>query len=169
MNKKILLLALLCINQPAFSDGSEFNASSGALFIPTVIIGNQLIYDAKLQLNSEGLFSVSSYNATKEKSSESTEPLLISGSGVVEKNLPDDIDGSRHQKFILKLASGQTVLISHNIDLAPRINSLAVGNTVEFYGEYVWNSKGGLVHWTHHDPSGIHESGWLKHAGIVYR
>jgi len=169
MNKKILLFALFFINQPVFSDGSEFNASSGTLFIPMVIIGSGLIYDVKLQLNPEGLFSVLSYNTTKKNSSESAEPLLISGSGVVERNLPDDVEGSRHQKFILRLASGQTVLISHNIDLAPKINSLAAGDTVEFYGEYVWNSQGGLVHWTHHDPDGFHESGWLKHASIVYR
>ncbi len=95
--------------------------------------------------------------------------IQVGGSGIVIHNLADDTEGSRHQKFILKHSSGQTLLISHNIDLAPRINSLRKGDTVNFYGEYEWNSKGGVVHWTHHDPGGKHEGGWLKHNGVTYQ
>ena len=95
--------------------------------------------------------------------------VQVGGSGLVIRNLPDDTTGSRHQKVILKLSSGRTVLISHNIDLAPRIDSLRKGDTVKFYGEYEWNSKGGVVHWTHHDPGGRHEGGWLKHNGTTYQ
>jgi hypothetical protein len=95
--------------------------------------------------------------------------VQVTGSGVVIKNLADDTSGSRHQKFILRLASGQTLLIAHNIDLAPRINSLRKGDTVKFYGEYEWNAKGGVVHWTHHDPNGNHVGGWLKHNGNIYQ
>lgn len=95
--------------------------------------------------------------------------VQVRGTGIVIHNLADDTTGSRHQKFILKLSSGKTLLISHNIDLAPRINSLREGDTVNFYGEYEWNSKGGVVHWTHHDPRGNHEGGWLKHNGATYQ
>jgi len=95
--------------------------------------------------------------------------IQVSGSGVVIRTLADDTSGSRHQKFILKISSGQTILISHNIDLAPRIESLRKGDTVNFHGEYEWTSKGGVVHWTHHDPRGKHVDGWLKHNGITYQ
>ncbi|WP_240920013.1 DUF3465 domain-containing protein [Paraglaciecola sp. 20A4] len=42
----------------------------------------------------------------------------------------DDNSGSQHQEFILKLSSGQTILIAHNIDLAPRIKNIAQCETV---------------------------------------
>jgi hypothetical protein len=91
------------------------------------------------------------------------------GNGIVIKILPDDNEGSRHQRFILKLHSGQTLLIAHNIDLAPRLSTLREGDVVAFNGEYEWNSKGGVIHWTHHDPNGHHEAGWLKHNGQTYQ
>jgi hypothetical protein len=95
--------------------------------------------------------------------------IQVSGIGLAIKILPDDNDGSRHQRFILKLPSGQTLLVAHNIDLAPRIESLRQGDSVEFNGVYEWNSKGGIIHWTHHDPEGRHEAGWLRHNGKSYQ
>jgi hypothetical protein len=95
--------------------------------------------------------------------------VQVQGEGVVTRILDDDRVGSRHQRFILRLEDGQTVLVAHNIDLAPRIDGLAVGNTVAFYGEYAWNAKGGVIHWTHHDPGGTHADGWLKHDGRIYQ
>jgi hypothetical protein len=95
--------------------------------------------------------------------------VQVKGAGMVQRILADDNDGSRHQKFILLLASHETVLVSHNIDLAPRIETLKVGDRVDFYGEYEWNAKGGVIHWTHRDPRGNHVDGWLKHNGITYQ
>ncbi|MBG9993464.1 DUF3465 domain-containing protein [Pseudoalteromonas sp. NZS127_1] len=95
--------------------------------------------------------------------------VQVQGSGIVIRILNDDNNGSRHQKFILKLSTGITILIAHNIDLAPRINLLSKGDTVQFYGEYEWNKKGGVVHWTHKDPNGYHVGGWLKHKGKIYQ
>lgn len=95
--------------------------------------------------------------------------LQVEGAGTVIRVLPDDNDGSRHQRFILQLNSGHTLLIAHNIDLAPRIRGLHAGDYVAFYGEYEWNAQGGVIHWTHHDPRGRHPHGWLKHQGTVYQ
>lgn len=93
----------------------------------------------------------------------------VQGSGEVIRVLADDNEGSRHQRFILELSSGRTLLIAHNIDLAPRVSGLNVGDTVSFYGEYEPNPQGGVIHWTHHDPQGRHVDGWLEHRGRRYR
>lgn len=93
----------------------------------------------------------------------------VTGEGTVTRLLSDDNEGSRHQRFILTLASGQTVLVAHNIDLAPRLTSLKTGDAVAFSGVFEWNAKGGVIHWTHRDPSGRHQAGWLKHAGQTYQ
>ena len=95
--------------------------------------------------------------------------VQMGGEGVVVRVLADDNDGSRHQRFILRLASGQTLLIAHNIDIANRIEALSSGDRVEFYGQYESNPEGGVIHWTHHDPDGNHVAGWLKHNGMVYQ
>lgn len=95
--------------------------------------------------------------------------VQVRGAGTVLRTLSDDDEGSRHQRFILELASGRTLLVAHNIDLAPRIGSLKRGDRVEFYGEYEWNEKGGVIHWTHGDPRGRHVPGWLKHEGKIYQ
>jgi hypothetical protein len=95
--------------------------------------------------------------------------LQVSGEGVVIKMLPDDNHGSRHQKFLLKLSNAQTLLLAHNIDLAPRVSGIREGDTVRFSGEYEWSPKGGTLHWTHHDPAGSHPGGWIVHNGKKYQ
>jgi len=94
--------------------------------------------------------------------------VQVKDSGIVNRILEDDLNGSRHQRFILKLQGGRTLLVAHNIDIAPRIEILRKGDQVNFYGEYEWNSKGGVLHWTHHDPRGHHIDGWLEHESKRY-
>ena len=95
--------------------------------------------------------------------------IQVQGVGKVARVLPDDNNGIRHQKFLLKLPSKLTILVAHNIDLAKKIDNLKEGDEVEFYGEYEWNNKGGIVHWTHNDPSKKHKDGWLKHKNVIYK
>ena len=94
--------------------------------------------------------------------------LEVEGQGTVTQGLSDDTEGIRQQRFIVSLGSGQTLLVVHDIDIAPRVSSLWIGDTVSFKGEYVWNAQGGLIHWTHHDPTGSHVAGWIKHDGQTY-
>ena len=92
----------------------------------------------------------------------------LSGVGTVERILSDDNEGDRHQRFVLNMGNGHTVLVAHNIDVASRIDDIAMGDRVEFFGEYEWNLQGGVIHWTHHDPDGWHADGWLRHNDRKY-
>ncbi len=86
----------------------------------------------------------------------------------VVRLLTDDNDGRRHQRFIATSAGGQSILVAHNIDLAERV-PVAVGDNVYLRGQYEWNDRGGVIHWTHHDPAGRHGGGFVRHEERVYR
>lgn len=111
------------------------------------------------------------FNGGTDSRSGQADPTLglPPNAGVVTRILPDDLFGSRHQRFILGLANGTTVLVAHNIDIAPRVSGLKVGDVVEFNGVFETNADGGVIHWTHHDPSGRRPGGWLKHNGRFYK
>ena len=88
--------------------------------------------------------------------------IQIKGEGVVTSILNDDTVGRKHQRFVVELALHKTVLILNNIDIFPRLEPLEIGDRVEFYGEYIWNRHGGILHWTHHDPKGIRADGYVR-------
>ena len=94
--------------------------------------------------------------------------VMLDASGLIHNVLPDDNEGSRHQRFILELESGHTVLVAHNIDLAPRV-PLNKGDRVNIHGQYEWNDRGGVLHGTHGDPANRHEGGWIDHNGKRYQ
>ncbi len=121
-----------------------------------------------LLLSAISFFARADDNALRRAYESQQGNIQIQGAGTVIRLLPDDNRGARHQRFILKLSHAQTLLVAHNIDLAPRIPNLRIGDVVAFYGEYEWNSKGGVIHWTHRDPANRHEHGWLRHKGRVY-
>ena len=88
-------------------------------------------------------------------------------SGAVTRLLPDDNDGSRHERFLIRAAGDLSILVVYNLDLAPRV-PVHVGDSVTLRGEYIWNDRGGMIHWTHHDPSRHHEPGWIDVGGRRY-
>lgn len=94
--------------------------------------------------------------------------VMVTVSGTIIKTLSDDNDGSRHQRFLIKPQPGLTVLVAHNIDLAPRV-PLRQGDRIALRGQYEWNEKGGVLHWTHHDPAKRHDEGWIEHEGKRYQ
>ena len=58
-------------------------------------------------------------------------------------------------------------MIAHNIDVADRI-PIAIGDRIRFRGMYEWNDFGGLVHWTHDDPMGVEDRGWIRYRRKTY-
>lgn len=86
----------------------------------------------------------------------------------VSKLLPDDDDTPRHQRFLLGLSDGSTVLVAHNLDLAPRV-PVDKGSIIRAFGEFEWNEKGGVLHWTHKDPKRRHPDGWIEVDGRRYQ
>jgi hypothetical protein len=66
------------------------------------------------------------------------------------------------------LKNYETVLIAHNIDLARRV-PVGLGDSVYFRGMYEWNELGGLVHWTHDDPQGVEDGGWIRYRRKTYQ
>ena len=86
----------------------------------------------------------------------------------IAKLLRDDTEGDRHQKMILRIPNtNHTVLLAHNIDLAPRVPAQQ-GELVTVQGEFEYSDKGGVIHWTHHDPRGKHTPGWIEYQGKRY-
>lgn len=146
---------------------SRGSASSGTTVVLTVSSGSAGDTDEKAP-QSTGALSASD-RAAMRAYQDHLSGIALSGVGSVADVLADDTEGGRHQRFILRLESGQTLLVAHNIDIAPRLPSLAPGDRVVFSGVYEWNDKGGTVHWTHDDPDGSHPGGWLKFNGSTYR
>ena len=100
---------------------------------------------------------------------ENISDVQITACGTVERLLSDDEEGSRHQRMIMRLSCGQTLLIAHNIDIAGRVDGVREGSRLIVFGEYEWNGKGGVVHWTHRDPNGAHVDGWIEYQGKRYQ
>ena len=93
----------------------------------------------------------------------------VEGLARVSKLLPDDTRGVRHQRFLLRTDAGSSVLVAHNLRIAPRVTRLKAGAQVGFSGEYVWDERGGVIHWTHRDPAHRHAEGYIRYDGRVYR
>jgi hypothetical protein len=129
-------------------------------FVADEIIAGDTVASELVQFDNSALIE-----AFKHKKSD----IFVEGAGVVKKLLADDNKGSRHQKFLVSISPEQTLLFAHNIDLAPRVENLQIGDAMTFKGEYVYNPKGGIMHWTHHDPDGNQAGGWIKHNGKIYK
>ena len=94
--------------------------------------------------------------------------VWVVGFGTVDRILRDDTKPPRHQRFVVRTSPEQTVMLAHNIDLAPRV-PVARGDTIAFRGEYVWNEQGGVVHWTHRDRRDKSAGGWIVWKGQNFR
>lgn len=81
--------------------------------------------------------------------------------------LPDDLKGSQHQKFLVRLSSGDQIMVVYNLDLCPKV-PLRVGDLVDAGGEFIWTNRGGLLHWVHYDPKAKRPHGYVAVGGKAY-
>jgi len=83
----------------------------------------------------------------------------------VSRILPDEYGKYQHPRFIVQCPSGQTVLITNDVSVGSRV-PVHRGDRVAARGEYIWNDRGGLIHFTHHGgPAG---GGWILDGGKLY-
>ena len=76
---------------------------------------------------------------------------------------------SPHEGFLMTLRSGcdSVVRVEVNTDLAGTF-PVARGDAVTVKGVYEYYPRGGVIHWTHHDPRGRHEAGFIEIGGKTY-
>jgi len=76
---------------------------------------------------------------------------------------------SPHEGFLLRLDSGCSLIVrvEANTDFTGPI-PIERGERVVVKGEYEYYPLGGVVHWTHRDPRGRHEGGFIEAGGQTY-
>lgn len=136
--------------------------------MPFLVVLGLLVYQYYLPDNQSADHDVTvADNVVQQAYSAHRSGQWLETSGHVGRLLRDDNEGARHQKFILELDDGHTVLVSHNIDLASRI-PVREGLPLTVRGRYEWSERGGVIHWTHHDPDGRQQGGWIEVKGVRY-
>jgi len=92
---------------------------------------------------------------------------MVEVSGQVTRILTDDKDDLQHQKFVIRLQNGQSLLVVHNTVDAEQV-PIVIHNEVTVRGEYSWTEPGGLIHWTRRDHSAERRHGWIEYQGRKY-
>jgi len=94
---------------------------------------------------------------------------FVSAKGLaVTKLLPDDSQGLPHQKFNVKLSSGNVIMIVSNLDMCEHI-PVQIGDVVSAGGQFIPTGKGsGLLHWTHKDPKHHRPDGFIQLGDHIF-
>lgn len=87
---------------------------------------------------------------------------------VVSEILPDDLTGRPHQRWKVKLSTGEEILAVFNSDTGERV-PLDVGDVMTVAGEFlVARHEGPIIHWLHTDPRGRRPNGFVEMDGQRY-
>jgi hypothetical protein len=137
-------------------------------WLPLLIVAGLVFYQYYHTGNETGIAGLQSGgDAVEQAFAAQHSGVWLETRGRVSRVLRDDNEGARHQKFILELDGGHSVLVAHNIDLARRIPARE-GLSLTVHGRYEWNDRGGVIHWTHHDPDGREPGGWIEVEDVRY-
>ena len=75
-----------------------------------------------------------------------------------------------HERFVVAVRAGnaeQDVLVADNISVG-RAAPVRKGDDIVVRGELAIDASGPVIHWTHHDLRGRHESGFVRDRGVLY-
>jgi hypothetical protein len=95
--------------------------------------------------------------------------VIVEGN-VLQVLSTSDSEGGAHERFVVAIKSGgdeQDVLVADNISIA-RAAPVRAGDDVTVKGELAIDPTGPVIHWTHHDPRGRHEAGFIRDHGVIY-
>ena len=75
-----------------------------------------------------------------------------------------------HEGFLLKLTGGCDLMVrvETNVGITGPL-PLHPGETATVKGVFDDDADGGVIHWTHHDPSGRHIAGYVEAGGKIYQ
>jgi hypothetical protein len=98
--------------------------------------------------------------------------VQVTASGSVARVLGTRLGpAGEHEGFLLHLSGaegrGLTVRVEDNTDLTGPI-PLQAGEDAIVSGEYIYDPRGGIIHYTHRDPRGRHPSGYVRVNGRLY-
>ena len=92
-----------------------------------------------------------------------------------EETCTGDVARRAGNEFLFQMMAEQNIETFNNygvkkiVTFCPHCYHTLKNEYPQFGGEYEWNEKGGIIHWTHHDPAGRHADGWLKHNNRIYQ
>ncbi|KPU82850.1 hypothetical protein JI57_03275 [Psychromonas sp. PRT-SC03] len=93
----------------------------------------------------------------------------VSAQGRVINSLPLQSKPYLAQLFLVRLISGQKIIIKHNIETGRALPAVEDGSLLFFKGLYKWNHKGGMIVFTTKKNNQNKLSGWLKYNEITYQ
>lgn len=86
---------------------------------------------------------------------------------VATQILPDDTDGSAHQKWKGRLSNGIEIMVVFNIDDYDRV-PIRKGDRFSVGGQFIQEGKRRVIHWLHEDPRHRRPDGYVYLNGNIY-
>ncbi len=163
-----LVVILACFATLHLAACSQGGAAGGAQTVADVPSAPQVAIDQQVPIDQQSGVPVLNDQEVLAAQNAQAVKTMVTATMPVKRLLPADTKGRAHQKFLLNASNGTTILVAHSTDSAPEV-PIQPGDVITIHGEYIWNKKGGLIHWTHHSDTPRHEGGYIDFNGKRYQ